>query len=101
MNYDLSFVVTITVICYSWALSSGDHIFTCGTISRSPQNTNVPGPACWCYAEFDKHVYAAWKEAWQSICRKQTSLSKELKHHYNFYLCVLIRLVVHITWLAT
>jgi len=23
-------VVTITVTCYSWAPSSGDHLFTCG-----------------------------------------------------------------------
>jgi len=39
MIYDLSFVVmvTITVTCYSWAPSSGDHLFTCGVISRSPQ----------------------------------------------------------------
>jgi len=27
MNYDLSIVVTITVTCYSWAPSSGDHLF--------------------------------------------------------------------------
>ena len=25
-------MVTITVTCYSWAPSSGDHLFTCGTI---------------------------------------------------------------------
>jgi len=25
-------VVTITVTCYSWAPSSGDHLFTCGAI---------------------------------------------------------------------
>jgi len=37
MNYDLSFVVTIAVTCYSWAPSSGDHLFTCGAISRPPQ----------------------------------------------------------------
>ena len=36
MNYDHSFVVTVTVTCYSWAPSSGDHFFTCGTISRPP-----------------------------------------------------------------
>jgi len=41
MNYDLSFVVTIiTVTCYSWAPSSGDHIFTCGAIYRPP---HIPG----------------------------------------------------------
>jgi len=37
MNYDLSFVVTIKVTCYSWAPSSGDHLFACGAISRPPQ----------------------------------------------------------------
>jgi len=37
MNYDLSFVVTITVTCYSWAPSSGDHIFACGAIYQPPQ----------------------------------------------------------------
>jgi len=37
VNYDHSLVVTITVTCYSWAPSSGDHLFTCGAISRSPQ----------------------------------------------------------------
>jgi len=36
VNYDNSLVVTITVTCYSWASSSGDHLFTCGTISRPP-----------------------------------------------------------------
>jgi len=37
MNYNLSFVVTtITVTCYSWAPSSGDHLFTCGAIYRPP-----------------------------------------------------------------
>jgi len=30
-------VVIITVTCYSWAPSSGDHLFSCGTISRPPQ----------------------------------------------------------------
>jgi len=29
--------VTITVTCYSWAPSSGDHLFTCGAICRPPQ----------------------------------------------------------------
>jgi len=29
--------VTITVTCYSWAPSSGDHLFTCGTIFWPPQ----------------------------------------------------------------
>jgi len=28
--------VTITVTCYSWAPSSGDHLFTCGAIYRPP-----------------------------------------------------------------
>jgi len=29
--------VTITVTCYSWAPSSGDHLFTCGAIFWPPQ----------------------------------------------------------------
>jgi len=37
VNYDNSLVVTITVTCYSWAPSSGDHLFTSGAISRQPQ----------------------------------------------------------------
>jgi len=28
VNYDNSLVVTITVTCYSWAPSSGNHLFT-------------------------------------------------------------------------
>jgi len=28
--------VTITVTCYSWAPSSGDHLFTCDAIYRPP-----------------------------------------------------------------
>jgi len=28
--------VTITVTCYSWTPSSGDHLFTCGAIFWSP-----------------------------------------------------------------
>jgi len=34
--HDLSFVVTITVTCYSCAPSSGGHIFTCGAIYLPP-----------------------------------------------------------------
>jgi len=37
VNYNNSPVVTITVTCYSWAPSSGDHLFTCGVIYRPPQ----------------------------------------------------------------
>jgi len=33
--------VTITVTCYSWAPSSGDHLFSCGAISRPPQYTEI------------------------------------------------------------
>jgi len=36
VSYDNSLVVTITVTCYSWAPSSGDHLFTCGVIHRPP-----------------------------------------------------------------
>jgi len=32
VNYDNSLVVTVTVMCYSWAPSSGDHLFTCDAI---------------------------------------------------------------------
>jgi len=39
MNYDNSLVVTIIVTCYSWAPSSGDHVFTCGAIFWPPQHT--------------------------------------------------------------
>jgi len=38
VNYDNSLVVTITGPCYSWASSSGDHLFTCGAIYRPPQS---------------------------------------------------------------
>jgi len=30
VNYDNSLAVTITMTCYSWAPSSGDHLFPCG-----------------------------------------------------------------------
>jgi len=39
VNYDKSLVVTITVTCYSWASSSGDHLFTWGAIYRPPHDT--------------------------------------------------------------
>jgi len=36
-------VVTTTVTCYSWAPSSGDHLFACGAISRPPHRVaNFP-----------------------------------------------------------
>jgi len=38
VNYDNSLVVTITVTCYSWAPSSGDHLFSCGAIYRPPHH---------------------------------------------------------------
>jgi len=38
VNYDNSLVVTITVSCYLWAQSSCDHLFTCGAISRPPDD---------------------------------------------------------------
>ena len=41
MNYDNSLVVTITVTCYLWAPSSGDHLFSCGAIFRPPQYTEI------------------------------------------------------------
>jgi len=39
VNYGNSLVVTITVTCYSWAISSGDHLFTCGAIYLPPHYT--------------------------------------------------------------
>jgi len=36
VNHDDSLVVTITVTCYSWAASSGDHLWTCGAIFWPP-----------------------------------------------------------------
>jgi len=36
VNYDNSLVVNITVTSYSWAPSSGDHLFTCGAIYQRP-----------------------------------------------------------------
>jgi len=38
VNYDNLLVVTITVNCYSWAPSSGGHLFTCGAIYRPPHD---------------------------------------------------------------
>jgi len=38
VNYDNSLVVTITVTCYSWAPSSGDHLFTCVAIFWPPHH---------------------------------------------------------------
>jgi len=37
VNYDNSPVVTITVTCYLWTPSSGDHLFACGAIYPPPQ----------------------------------------------------------------
>jgi len=42
VNYDNSLVVTITVTFCSWAPSSGDHLLSCGAISRPPHL------AAWC-----------------------------------------------------
>jgi len=39
VNYDNSLVMTITVTCYSWASSSGVHLFTYGAIFWPPQST--------------------------------------------------------------
>jgi len=36
VNYDNSLVVTITVTCNVWAPSNGDHLFSCGAISKPP-----------------------------------------------------------------
>jgi len=42
VNHDNSLVVTITVTCYSWAPSSGDDLFTSGTIFWPPQAVLEP-----------------------------------------------------------
>jgi len=36
VTYDNSLVVTVTVTSYAWAPTSGDHLFSCGAISRPP-----------------------------------------------------------------
>jgi len=46
-HYDNSLVVTITVTCYLWAPSSGDHLFTCGTIFRPPQYISSTSVTSW------------------------------------------------------
>jgi len=38
VNNDNSLVVTITVTCYSWVPSCGDHSFTCGAICWRPHS---------------------------------------------------------------
>jgi len=43
VNNDNSLAVTITVTCYLWKPSSGEHLFTCGAISRPPHNLQTPG----------------------------------------------------------
>jgi len=43
VNYDLLFVVTVAVTCYSWAPSSSDHLFACGAISRPPHGSITLG----------------------------------------------------------
>jgi len=35
-------LVNITVTCYLWAPSTGDHLFTCGAIFRPPQHRYSP-----------------------------------------------------------
>jgi len=46
VNYDNSLVVAITVTCYSWAPSTDDHLFTCGTIFRQPHGTDAGWTWC-------------------------------------------------------
>jgi len=36
VNYDLSFVLTVTMACYLWAISTGDHFFVCTIVELSP-----------------------------------------------------------------
>jgi len=46
-NYDNSIAVTITVTCYSWAPSSGDHLCTCGAIVWLPHNPAIQLSVLW------------------------------------------------------
>jgi len=54
VNYDNSLVVTITVTCYSWAPSSGDHLFTCGANYLPPQSPTVA------FQHFSKNYKQGW-----------------------------------------
>jgi len=48
VNFYHSLVATITATCGLWAPTTGDHLFTCGAISRPPQ---PPGnDEAWNYA---------------------------------------------------
>jgi len=47
VNYDNSLLVTITVTCYSWVTSSGDHLFTCGTIFWPPHQPHLGVLCAW------------------------------------------------------
>jgi len=46
VNYNDSLVVTTTVICFSRAPSSGEHLFTCGAICLPPHNTQCTARQC-------------------------------------------------------
>jgi len=75
VNYDNSLVVTITVTCYSWAPSSGDHLFSCGAISRPP---HIP-------VKFAQSYEKIWIQHFQQfigICIKSnvTTGHKNVKH---------------------
>jgi len=56
VNYDNSLAVTITVTCYSWASSSGDHSFTCGAIYRPPHHKEDKGSTYRSPTKHDTHV---------------------------------------------
>jgi len=50
VNCDNPLVVTITVICYSWAPSSGDRLFSCSAISATlPSNGIDATEICPCF----------------------------------------------------
>jgi len=63
VNYDKSLVVAITVTCYSWAPSRGDHLFSCGAISRPPHATM---PRFWHYSKNFRWTLrdSEWKGLW-------------------------------------
>jgi len=54
VNYDNSLVVIITVTCYSWAPSIGDHLFTCGANYLPPQSPTVV------FQHFSKNDKQGW-----------------------------------------
>jgi len=64
VNYDNSLVVTITVTCYSWPPSSGDHLFACDAIYRTPQFPTEKQPDNSIYVNFVNLLRMIKKTIW-------------------------------------